>query len=147
MNGKFLSHSILAATLILVSMAVPPAEAKAKKYTVKCVSKKHLFLSGCSKPSTKPDFQGGGGGGGGGNGGGGGRTGSDRRLKHDLQFVGTTIYGLPVYDFKYNGQQGTYEGVMAQDVLKVKPEAVSIAADGFYRVNYRMLGLNLKRIR
>jgi hypothetical protein len=35
---------------------------------------------------------------------------------------------------------------MAQDVLKVKPEAVSIGADGFYRVNYDMLGISMLKI-
>ena len=40
-----------------------------------------------------------------------------------------------------------FEGVMAQDVLKVMPEAVSIGADGFYRVNYTMLGIEMKRLR
>ncbi len=86
------------------------------------------------------------GGGGGGNGGGGG-TRSDFRLKHNLIRVGTTVYGLPLYDFEYNFRPGTFEGVMAQDVLKVKPEAVSIGQDGFYRVNYDMLGIKMKRIR
>lgn len=68
-------------------------------------------------------------------GGGGGRGGgalSDLRLKHDLVRVGTTVYGLPLYDFEYNFKPGTYEGVMAQDVLKVKPEAVSLDDSGFY---------------
>jgi hypothetical protein len=40
-----------------------------------------------------------------------------------------------------------YEGVMAQDVLKVMPEAVSIGPDGYYRVNYKMLGVPLRRYR
>ena len=32
-------------------------------------------------------------------------------------------------------------GVMAQEVLKVEPEAVIVAPDGFYRVDYARLGL------
>ena len=71
---------------------------------------------------------------------------SDMRLKKDIIRVGTTRYQLPLYDFSYINQPGRFEGVMAQDVLKVMPEAVTIAADGFYRVNYTMLGIEMKQL-
>ena len=71
---------------------------------------------------------------------------SDMRLKKDIIRVGTTRYQLPLYDFSYIDQPGRFEGVMAQDVLKVMPQAVSIGADGFYRVNYTMLGIEMKRL-
>lgn len=74
---------------------------------------------------------------------------SDMRLKKDIIRVGTTVYGLPLYDFqyiKYVNQPGLFEGVMAQDVLKVMPAAVITGADGFYRVNYTMLGIEMKRL-
>jgi hypothetical protein len=35
---------------------------------------------------------------------------------------------------------------MAQDVLKVMPVAVSVAEDGYYRVNYEMLGIEMRRL-
>jgi hypothetical protein len=41
---------------------------------------------------------------------------SDMRLKTDICKVGTTVYGLPLYHFRYKGQETVYEGVMAQDV-------------------------------
>ena len=71
---------------------------------------------------------------------------SDMRLKKHIIRVGTTRYQLPLYDFNYIDQPGRFEGVMAQDVLKVMPEAVTIGADGFYRVNYTMLGIEMKRL-
>ncbi|MDP8997480.1 MAG: tail fiber domain-containing protein [Pseudomonadota bacterium] len=71
---------------------------------------------------------------------------SDMRLKKDIIRVGTTVHQLPLYDFSYIDQPGRFQGVMAQDVLKVMPEAVSIGADGFYRVNYTMLGIEMKRL-
>jgi hypothetical protein len=71
---------------------------------------------------------------------------SDVRLKQDVRRVGTTLFGLPLYHFKYLGKPETYEGVMAQEVLKVMPGAVSVAADGFYRVNYRALGTVMRRV-
>jgi hypothetical protein len=39
--------------------------------------------------------------------------GSDLRLKEDVHCIGTTVFGLPLYQFKYVGQPETYEGVMA----------------------------------
>ena len=70
----------------------------------------------------------------------------DARLKEVISRVGTTAYGLPLYQFRYRGQTEVYEGVMAQDVLKVMPSAVCCAADGTYRVNLRQLGVELRRV-
>ncbi len=57
---------------------------------------------------------------------------SDRRLKHDVERIGQTDDGLPIYSYKYNGDDKTQIGLMAQDVEKEKPEAVGLApaADG-----------------
>ena len=71
---------------------------------------------------------------------------SDIRLKTDIQQVGTTAHNLPLYAFRYIGNDDQYEGVMAQDVLKVMPAAVSVGEDGYYRVNYEMLGIELRRL-
>lgn len=75
------------------------------------------------------------------------QTPSDMRLKTDIHRVGTTVLRLPLYQFEYRNKPGShYIGVMAQDVLKVKPEAVSIGADGFYRVNYDKLGISMLKV-
>ena len=71
---------------------------------------------------------------------------SDLTLKEDVQRVGTTVFGLPLYHFKYIGAPETYEGVMAQDVLQVMPGAVSLGADGYYRVNYGALGTSMRQL-
>jgi hypothetical protein len=71
---------------------------------------------------------------------------SDRRLKADITDIGTTVYGLPLYRFRYRDREGVYEGVMADDVLRVKPSAVLCDDDGFLRVNYRSLGLEMRRV-
>ena len=57
-----------------------------------------------------------------------------------------TAYNLPLYTFNYLGKEDLHEGVMAQDVLNVMPAAVSVANDGYYRVNYDMLGIELRRL-
>ncbi|MBI1418420.1 MAG: hypothetical protein GC146_14475 [Limimaricola sp.] len=71
--------------------------------------------------------------------------GSDERLKTDIRRIGTAHNGLPLYRFRYIGRTTEYEGVMAQDVLKVRPDAVA-KRFGFYAVNYAKLGLEMKTI-
>jgi hypothetical protein len=75
-----------------------------------------------------------------------GQQGSDLRLKQDVRCVGTTVFGLPLYHFKYIGKPETYEGVMAHEVLQVMPDAVSRGEDGYYRVNYSALGTSMRRV-
>jgi hypothetical protein len=62
---------------------------------------------------------------------------SDRRLKHDIKHVGTADNGLPIYKFKYKGDdtEQTHIGFMAQDVEKVHPEAVGLSG-GYKTVDY-----------
>ncbi len=80
---------------------------------------------------------------GGGRRGGGGRGGrrSDIRLKHDVVLVARLPDGLGFYRFAYNGDNKLYMGVVAQEALKVAPEAVSRDRDGYLRVDYDKLGV------
>jgi hypothetical protein len=68
---------------------------------------------------------------------------SDRRLKTAVRRVATLPSGLGLYRFKYLGSDVEYVGVMAQEVLDVMPSAVVRGADGFLRVDYQMLGLEM----
>ena len=76
----------------------------------------------------------------------GGKPVSDLRLKTDITRIGTAAHGLPLYTFRYIGETDLYEGVMAQDVLHVMPTAVSVAEDGYYRVDYEQLGIPFRRL-
>ena len=60
---------------------------------------------------------------------------SDRRLKHDIHRIGETDEGLPIYKFKYNGDDKTNIGFMADEVEKIHPEAVG-ESHGFKTVDY-----------
>ena len=71
---------------------------------------------------------------------------SDFRLKTDIRQVGLTAHSLPLYTFRYIGKDDLYEGVMAQDVLKVMPAAVITGEDGYYRVDYAMLGIEMRHL-
>jgi len=76
----------------------------------------------------------------------GGKPISDMRLKTDIERIGTAAHGLPLYTFRYVGDPALYEGVMAQDVLGVMPEAVSRGEDGYYRVDCELLGVPFRRL-
>jgi hypothetical protein len=54
---------------------------------------------------------------------------SDARAKEDIRQVGRAKNGLPVYEFRYrsflHSSSGLRRGLIAQDVLKFRPEAVN----------------------
>jgi hypothetical protein len=76
--------------------------------------------------------------------GGGQQTTSDIRLKRDIVEVGRLGNGIHLYHFRYNWADEEYVGVVAQEVTKVAPAAVSRGADGYLRVDYGKLGLRLE---
>jgi hypothetical protein len=86
--------------------------------------------------------------GGGGRVGGGGRGGGGRRsdiaVKHDIVLLGYLANGLGYYRFSYNGSERAYVGVLAQEVQKIMPEAVTRDRDGYLRVFYEKLGIKFQ---
>jgi hypothetical protein len=71
---------------------------------------------------------------------------SDIRLKEDIRRVGTNHLGLGVYQYRYKGMEGIYEGVMAQEVEVMHPGAIRRLPHGYKAVDYRKLGLEMKRV-
>src|SRR5690348_18515434 len=69
---------------------------------------------------------------------------SDRRLKRDVVKIAQLDNGLGLYRYRYRGSEQRYVGVMAQEVAKIRPDAVVRAPDGYLRVNYPRLGLHLQ---
>ena len=67
---------------------------------------------------------------------GGGGFFSDKRLKENVQKVGKTNDGQPIYRFNYKGDPRTQIGLMAQDVEKSHPDAVGLAG-GYKTVDYK----------
>jgi hypothetical protein len=51
-------------------------------------------------------------------------AGSDRRIKKNIQQVGTMFDGTPIYRFQYIGSMQWQIGVMAQDIEEFEPSAV-----------------------
>jgi len=64
--------------------------------------------------------------------------GSDIRIKENIRKVGSTDSGLPVYIYNYIGSNLTEMGVMAQDVEKVNPDAVT-ESNGIKAVYYSLI--------
>tara|TARA_R100000742_G_C4274256_1_gene94163 strand:- start:25 stop:1269 length:1245 start_codon:yes stop_codon:yes gene_type:complete len=74
---------------------------------------------------------------------------SDDRLKYDINKVGTSKKGIPIYTFRYrtDGKHGPkYIGTSAQDLLAMgrKDAVAQIEKDGFYSVDYSKLDVNME---
>lgn len=70
---------------------------------------------------------------------------SDIRMKENIVEVGMTDGGHTIYEYEYKPEfkdvagHGRYRGVMAQEIEKSIPEAVSIASNGYKMVDYSMV--------
>lgn len=79
------------------------------------------------------------------------RTRSDRALKSDLVEIGRHPLGFGIYLFNFRpensgvSQQGRRFGVMADEVERELPQAVSVGDDGYKVVDYAMLGIIVAR--
>jgi hypothetical protein len=62
---------------------------------------------------------------------------SDRRLKSNIVRVGTHPLGIGIYEYDIFGER--QRGVMADEVQKVKPEAVVTHPSGYNMVKYGLL--------
>ncbi len=65
---------------------------------------------------------------------------SDASIKEDISPTGeATQDGIPIYTYRYIGDKQRYRGVMAQDVQRIKPEAVVQDDSGYLAVDYSKL--------
>lgn len=62
---------------------------------------------------------------------------SDRRLKSNIERIGTHKLGIGIYEYDILGQR--QQGVMADEVEKVMPEAVVMHPSGYKMVKYGLL--------
>jgi hypothetical protein len=68
---------------------------------------------------------------------------SDIRLKEDIMPLLRLDNGIALYRYRYKWDPQLFVGVMAQEVADVVPNAVLRGEDGYLRVDYGQLGLNL----
>ena len=75
---------------------------------------------------------------------GGAALGSDIRMKENIRYVGEKN-GHKLYEFNYLGGEQRYKGVMAQDLLTTRPDALT-SRNGLYWVDYGALGLAMEAV-
>lgn len=71
---------------------------------------------------------------------------SDDRLKADVTFLRKRPDGIGLYRFRYEGSTQFYEGVMASDVQKIRPDAVHYEDDGMKWVDYAAIREQLRPV-
>lgn len=71
---------------------------------------------------------------------------SDARLKTAIVPVGSLQGGLTLYHFRYRGLPQRYAGVLAQEVLAHRPEAVVTRPGGYLAVDYGKLGMRMRPV-
>lgn len=64
---------------------------------------------------------------------------SDARLKTDIRKVGEVEPGISLYRYRWIGSKIESVGVLAQEVQKVRPDAVRKHSSGYLQVNYGAL--------
>ena len=78
-------------------------------------------------------------------------SGSDKRMKENIDRMDSPlsqIGKLAGYDYNYKGDDQRTGGVMAQDVRRVMPDAVSMRNDGMMAVNYpKVTGLLVEAVK
>ena len=71
---------------------------------------------------------------------------SDIRLKENIVKTGVSRSGIPTYEFNYIGDTNTFSGAMAQDLLAMNSDAVTLDASGYYKVNYNDIDVDMHLI-
>jgi hypothetical protein len=75
---------------------------------------------------------------------------SDRRLKCDIEFIGQSPKGVPIYYFKYitKPEGPMYQGTIAQDLLELgfKDAVRKDTATGMYMVDYSKIDVEFKAL-
>lgn len=72
---------------------------------------------------------------------------SDVRLKENIEKTGQSQNGINVYQFNYIGEDGLYEGVIAQELLETEfANAVSLNENDMYSVDYSKIDVEFKKL-
>lgn len=73
---------------------------------------------------------------------------SDRRLKIDIKLIGKSPSGLNIYEFRYKrNPKHLFEGVIAQELVGIKYEALKVNKEGFLIVDYSKIDVQFKQIK
>ena len=72
-------------------------------------------------------------------------SGSDSKLKENIEYVGSSPQGHNIWEFNYIGGTKRYRGAMAQEVAKINPMAVGIQ-DGSLTVDYSKIDVDMVEV-
>ena len=64
---------------------------------------------------------------------------SDARLKRNVERLGSSPSGIPIYRFEYIWGGQPRVGVVAQDLITLRPDAVFKTRLGFFMVDYSQI--------
>ncbi len=67
---------------------------------------------------------------------------SDSRLKTNIACIGRAPSGLSIYSFRYIWGGPVRIGGIAQEIARARPDAVSVGADGYLRVDYSLIDID-----
>ena len=71
---------------------------------------------------------------------------SDKRAKENIVKIKYSGSGIPIYHFNYIGEEQTWAGTMAQDLLELGRQDAVGTRDGFYTVNYNLIDVDMKKV-
>ena len=72
---------------------------------------------------------------------------SDKRLKENIEEVGTSPKGHTIYEWNYKTNPTTrYRGAIAQDVMKHDPMAVDILPNGLLGIYYDKIDIKMEKV-
>ena len=70
---------------------------------------------------------------------------SDVKEKENISYIGSSPQGHNIWEFNYVGDSKRYRGAMAQEVVKINPQAVGIR-DGVLTVDYSKIDVNMVEV-
>ena len=70
---------------------------------------------------------------------------SDKRLKYDIVPIGISPSGINIYEFGFEPVGPRYQGVLAQEIMELYPDAIILNNDGYYAVIYDKIDVDFKR--
>ena len=72
---------------------------------------------------------------------------SDEDFKENIQLIGKSPSGINIYQFNYKGEEGLYEGVMAQELIGTEYEfALKLDENEKYLVDYNKIDVEHKKL-
>lgn len=69
---------------------------------------------------------------------------SDADLKENIVEVARRADGIGIYEYNFKGFTKRWRGVLAQEVLTARPDAVSVGEGGVMSVDYLALGMQME---